>query len=269
VIITICHNNQNYGIDTKQFVDISIPYKFNGEQPNFYNVNPGHSTPLISGETIYSVGSGAGCNVTEISMNIHCTGTHTECVGHLLENPGDVGMVLKDIFFPAVLITVDTTQFVNTNETYHCSVNDNELVICKKSIQKQVNKWKEYQPQALIIRTTPNSEDKKFYQYTIHPPFFFTNDALRYIADLGIQHFVVDLPSIDRISDNGILGNHRLFWGDGENATGKVNPDSINTITELAFIPNEVLDGFYFLNIQLPHFECDAAPSRPILIKSI
>tara|TARA_B100001971_G_C17872635_1_gene374003 strand:- start:25 stop:633 length:609 start_codon:yes stop_codon:yes gene_type:complete len=201
-------------------------------------------------------------------MNIHCTGTHTECVGHLLENPGDVGMVLKDIIFPAVLITVNPTSFINTKESYHCSVQDNELVIYRKLIQKEVNKWKEHQPQALIIRTTPNTEDKQYYQYTINTPPFFTNDALRYIADLGIQHLVVDLPSIDRMSDNGILGNHRIFWGDGKNAKGEVNPDSINTITELAFISNKVLDGFYFLNIQLPHFACDAAPSRPILIKS-
>ena len=55
---------------------------------------------------------------------------------------------------------------------------------------------------------------------------------------------------------------------DLENTKEEVNPDSKNTITELTFIPNKVQDGFYFLNIQLPHFECDAAPSRPILIKS-
>ena len=52
-------------------------------------------------------------------MNIHCTGTHTECVGHLLENPGDVGMVLKDIMIPAVLITVDPSLFGETKESYH------------------------------------------------------------------------------------------------------------------------------------------------------
>ena len=90
MIISISHNKKNYRVDTKNSFDISIPYEFNGAQPNYYDVNPGQSTPLISGETIYSVESGAGCNVPEISMNIHCTGTHTECVGHLLENPGDV-----------------------------------------------------------------------------------------------------------------------------------------------------------------------------------
>ena len=269
MIINISHNNQNYKIDTKQLFDISIPYKFNGEQPNFYDVDPGHSTPLKLGERIYSVRSGAGCNVFEISMNIHCTGTHTECVGHLLENPGDIGIVLKDIILPAVLITVDPNSFVDTKESYHCLVDANEMVISRKSIQEEVKKWEGHQPQALIIRTTPNAENKKYYKYTINLPPFFTNDALRYISDTGIQHLVVDLPSIDRMSDNSILGNHRIFWGDGENAIGEVNPDSINTITELAFIPNKVLDGFYFINIQLPHFECDAAPSRPILIQSI
>jgi len=269
MIINIFYNNQDYRIDTKKSFDISIPYKFNGDQPNFYDVNPGQSSPLKSGETTYSVIAGAGCNVIEISMNIHCTGTHTECVGHLLENPGDVGMVLKDIIIPALLITVDPNSFIDTEELYHCSVNNSELVISSKSIHKEVEKWKEHQPKALIIRTTPNTEEKKYYQYTMNPPPFFTNDALKNITNLGIEHLVVDLPSIDRISDNGILGNHRIFWGDGKNAKGEVNSDSTKTITELAFITDDVLDGFYFLNIQLPHFECDAAPSRPILIKSI
>ena len=77
----------------------------------------------------------------------------------------------------------------------------------------------------------------------------------------------MDLPSIDRIEDNGILGNHRIFWGNCNNVRGEINPESTDTITELAFIEDDILDGFYFLNIQLPHFVCDAAPSRPILIK--
>jgi len=30
-----------------------------------------------------------------------------------------------------------------------------------------------------------------------------------------------------------------------------------------------VEDGFYFLEIQLPRFQCDAAPSRPMLMKPV
>ena len=269
MIISIYHNNQNYKINTKESIDISIPFNFNGEQPNFYDVNPGLLTPLKSGETTFSVSAGAGCNVAEISMNIHCTGTHTEGVGHLLENPGDIGMVLTDIMIPAILITVAPISFGDIKESYHCAVDDNEWVISRNAIQYEFEKWKELKPRALIIRTTPNIEEKKFFQFKKNIPPFFTNDALKYIYHLEIEHLIVDLPSLDRMSDNGILGNHRIFWGSGENVTGDVNPNSKNTITELVFIENNVQDGFYFLNIQLPHFVCDTAPSRPILIKSI
>ena len=59
---------------------------------------------------------------------------------------------------------------------------------------------------------------------------------------------------------------------DGDFGTGllgnfKLNINSKNTITELSYIPDVIVDGFYFINIQLPHFVCDAAPSRPLLYK--
>ena len=269
MIIQVSHNNQKYRVDTKRSIDISIPYNFNGAQPNFYDVKPGELIPLKFGEISYSVADGAGCNVPEISMNIHCTGTHTEHVGHLLEDPGDIGMVLKDILIPAVLITVNPKLFNASKESYHFSVNSNELVISAESISEKFGKWKDDNPQALIIRTLPNAEDKKHHQFAKTPPSFFTNDALELISILGIEHLIVDLPSIDRMSDNGILGNHRIFWGDGSNPKGEINPNSTKTITELTYIQDEVIDGFYFLNIQLPHFQCDAAPSRPILMKII
>jgi|TARA_B100001079_G_C16329539_1_gene478427 kynurenine formamidase len=268
VIISISHNKKDYRIDTKNSFDISIPYDFNGDQPNFYDVAEGQLKHLQSGGTIYSVAEGAGCNVSEVSLNIHCSGTHTECAGHLLANPGDVGMLLKDIMIPTVLITVNTSLFCNSGESYHCNVGDNEQIITKTIIQNEFKIWEEFQPRALVIRTTPNLNEKKYYRYSNHSPPFFSNDALRFIKGIGICHLVVDLPSIDRIEDNGILGNHRIFWGDGVDAKGEVNTESMGTITELAYIENNIPNGFYFLNIQLPHFVCDAAPSRPILLKA-
>ena len=268
MIISISHNKKDYRVDTKNSFDISIPYDFNGDQPNFYDVAEGQLKHLQSGGTIYSVAEGAGCNVSEVSLNIHCSGTHTECAGHLLANPGDVGMLLKDIMIPTVLITVNTSLFCNSGESYHCNVGDNEQIITKTIIQNEFKIWEEFQPRALVIRTTPNLNEKKYYRYSNHSPPFFSNDALRFIKDFGICHLVADLPSIDRMEDNGILGNHRIFWGDGVDAKGEVNTESMGTITELAYIENNIPNGFYFLNIQLPHFVCDAAPSRPILLKA-
>ena len=183
MIINIFHNNQNYRIDTKQFIDISIPYKFNGEQPNYYDVNPGQSTPLKSGETIFSVRSGAGCNVPEISMNIHCTGTHTECVGHLLENPGDIGVVLKDILIPTILITVNPKSFNDTNEYYHCPVKNNEFdhILCIEVLEHLPNPTEAIYEFSRILNvggtlilTAP------FNSLTHYAPFYFYNGFSKY-----------------------------------------------------------------------------------------
>jgi len=77
---------------------------------------------------------------------------------------------------------------------------------------------------------------------------------------------IVDVPSIDRLFDEGKLTNHRIFWkvkqGSFEtNAATRVT----STITELVYVPDEVADGEYLLNLQIAPFESDAAPSRPIL----
>ena len=37
------------------------------------------------------------------------------------------------------------------------------------------------------------------------------------------------------------------------------------TVTELAYVPDDVLDGCYLLNLQVAPFVADAAPSRPVL----
>ena len=53
---------------------------------------------------LWSVAEGASCNVPEIFMNIHCSGTHTESVGHLLEKSGDIGKILTQPFLSVILI---------------------------------------------------------------------------------------------------------------------------------------------------------------------
>ncbi|MDX1317391.1 MAG: cyclase family protein, partial [Xanthomarina gelatinilytica] len=56
---------------------------------------------------------------------------------------------------------------------------------------------------------------------------------------------------------------HNAFW----NTAGRTRMDA--TITEFIFVPNTVLDGTYFLNLQIAPFENDATPSKPILYKVI
>ena len=267
MIINIDHNNNNYSVDIDKSLDISIPYDFNGEQPNFYDVKKGKIEYLEASKIVYSVKEGASCNVAEIKMNIHCIGTHTECVGHLLKDSGHIGMILTDIFIPTILITLEPKLFFETADTYHCDVMKEELVIAYSSIYKYISMFKNNLPKALVIRTLPNNIQKKTFNYNKHMPPFFTSDAMKLIKKLNIQHLVVDLPSVDRMNDDGILGNHRIFWGNNDDSLQGLDYKSKNTITEFAFIPNSIKDGFYFLNIQIPNFICDAAPSRPLLFK--
>ena len=96
---------------------------------------------------------------------------------------------------------------------------------------------------------------------------FLTLDAGRFLVDVGVQQLVVDLPDIDPSDDDDAA--HRIFWGlpDGSrrlaDATG-----AHRTLTELAWIPNRAAAGPYLLDLQIPAFRLDTAPSRPILLRA-
>ena len=96
-------------------------------------------------------------------------------------------------------------------------------------------------------------------------PCFFSIEAMEYIVSLGVKHLLVDSPSVDRLFDEGHLSVHNIFW---ETKGKKLNPSAQNkTITEMIFVPNFLENGHYLLNLQIPAFVSDAAPSRPILYK--
>ncbi len=84
---------------------------------------------------------------------------------------------------------------------------------------------------------------------------------MEYLVELGIEHLLIDLPSVDKEKDNGALLAHKTFW----NYDGELRKSA--TITEFIFVPNHILDGTYFLNLQVAPFENDASPSRPVLYK--
>ena len=86
-------------------------------------------------------------------------------------------------------------------------------------------------------------------------------EAAQYLVNKGVDHLLIDLPSVDREKDGGALLCHKVFW----NFDGKLRKHA--TITELIYVPNTVKDGTYFLNLQVAPFENDASPSRPVLYK--
>jgi kynurenine formamidase len=138
------------------------------------------------------------------------------------------------------------------------------LVITKIQIE---NALKFQKSEALIIRTLPNLETKKSKNYSKTNPPYLSEEAAIFIREIGIQHLLIDLPSVDREEDEGKLLAHKAFWNVKD--VTNLNEDArMNcTITEMIYVEDEIQDGNYMLNLQIASFENDASPSKPILYK--
>ena len=91
--------------------------------------------------------------------------------------------------------------------------------------------------------------------------------AAIFIREKGIQHLLIDLPSVDKEHDEGKLLAHKAFWNVKD--VNQVNEDArfTCTITEMIYVNEEIQDGSYILNLQFASFENDASPSKPVLYK--
>ena len=277
-------NNQTYKIDAKNPLSIAIPMQFNGTQPNAYGVEQASSKPCEADELVGDTRRGGSVNFEQYKFIPHCNGTHTECVGHITHERISVNNCLQDAFILANLISITPEKASKTDETYAFELNDDDLLITRRAIEKALNNLKsqisnlksadvkttENLPQGLIIRTLPNEETKLSQTYLEKVPPFFSIEAMKFIRELDINHLLCDLPSIDRIFDEGKLVNHRFFWN-VELGKFDINDKTLihNTITELIYVPTEIADGNYLLNLQIAPFASDASPSRPVLFEII
>ena len=246
-------------------VDLSIPLRFNGPQPNAFGVEPATAKACAYGDLVGDTRRGGSCNFEQITLIPHCNGTHTECVGHITHERISVRHCLTDVLVSAKLITIEPQPAIESGESYAVSFGDKDLIITRRSLEQALSSNKF---DALVVRTLPNEDSKLTRVYTDSTTPYFTTDAMEFIVSLGVQHLLVDLPSIDRMSDEGKLSNHRIFWNVDQGSV-KVKADTRmnSTITELIYVPNNAEDGNYMLNLQIAPFESDAAPSRPVLFK--
>ena len=85
------------------------------------------------------------------------------------------------------------------------------------------------------------------------------------LVSRGIQHLVTDLPSVDRLEDDGLPTAHRIFFGLPTRSTRLDEATRAQcTITELAWFPDALADGPCAVQLQIPAFGGDAVPSRPL-----
>lgn len=261
--LTLALDGRDYAVDLAAMVDISTPVRFDDSREGPFGASPAKSEPLRSGKFVGSVALGGSCNCAIHTFCAHTSGTHTECVGHILQQPVHICDVLRHAnaaLLPATLITVQT-QLVASPAGGQDGTFDR--VITRHDVSAALATETPVFLQAVIVRTRHgrrNAEDR-------NPPVapYFAAHAIRYLVEMGVQHLLTDLPSLDR-EDNVELSNHRIFWEAGPRGReGNAAANCVRTVTELIHVPDKVKDGPYLLNLQVAAFAADAAPSRPLL----
>lgn len=258
---------------TGQVHDLSIPLRFGDEQLECFGAAPAREQALEAGSFVGDVRRGGSCNCSTYTITAHCNGTHTECVGHITSERLSVRDLANEILSVALLISVEPAPARQTSESTTPAPKSGDFMITRAALKAAVSKLDALLPgaelasRALVIRTLPNEGAKRLRRYSEQPAPYFSAEAMQWIVAQGIEHLVVDLPSLDRAEDEGNLTAHRIFWNVPPRATS-IGRDTRRqaTVTELAYVPSEVADGLYLLNLQVAPFAADAAPSRPMLI---
>lgn len=239
-------NELLYTVDLSKPLDISIPLEATKNNPLAWYLEAPKIEPVKLDNWVAKVSEGASVNFNNVYFNPHAHGTHTECVGHISEKFYSVNEVLKEFFFLSEVISV-IPETLGKDEVI-TGIQIKSLLAGKR-------------PEALIIRTLPNSSSKRSRKYSHTNWPYLTEDAAQYMHDLGIKHLLIDLPSVDKEKDEGALLAHKAFWNYPK------EPRLDATITEFIYVPNKIKDGSYLLNLQIASFVNDATPSKPILYK--
>lgn len=238
-------NGRNYEWDSSKGHDISIALSSKPDTASAWYVAPVKIEPVRTEQFIGSVKEGGSVNFNNITFNPHGNGTHTECVGHISNEFYSINKCLKEFFFSCQLVSVTLRK------------DGDDRIITRPQIEELLKEKEACK--ALVIRTMPNDNAKTKRQYSDTNPAYLEAAVVELLKERGIDHLLIDLPSVDRELDGGILAAHHAFWEYPE------NPNLKRTITEFIYADSNIPDGFYLLNLQIASLENDASPSKPIL----
>jgi kynurenine formamidase len=231
-------------------IDLAVPLDFHGSQPSAYGVPRASARPYSGDGFVLDTRAGGPCNCEILELVPHCHGTHTESVGHLTVERLPISAVLPEPFSPCSVITLEPA-----GRQIGVAALERALALTDPDFLE-----------ALVVRTLPNSADKATRRWEDAGTPYFTPEAMTLVRERQVNHLLVDLPSLDPLRDEGRLTAHRIFWGmppgSREVPTG---PAALRTVTEMIYVPDEVPDGSYLLELQLPRLVSDAVPSRPLL----
>jgi len=228
--------------------DLAIPLAFDGAGPLAFGAAPAKSDPLTMPGFSGRVAGGASCNASVLTVTPHGNGTHTESIAHVADGGPPVPGLIVGGWMPARLASVEAATGAIGAEALAGALADARADGCA----------------AFVLRTRPNDARKLSRTYGDgEQPAWLAAGAAQAIADAGIEHLLVDLPSLDRLDDPA-LPAHRAFFGLAGDAPKAARRRA--TVTEFVYAPEELPDGLYLVEIQAPRWQLEAVPSRPLAL---
>lgn len=236
---------KRYQADLSQPIDLSLVLRNGLDNPNCFWAPPVEFSPVLAGDFVGSTERGGPVNFFNVRLNPHGNGTHTECVGHIARKRYVLHACLREHHFLAKVVSL-----------YPRPTDNGDRVIFRDQMEEV---FRAGEAEALVLRTLPNDDLKKTRNYSGANPPYLHHEAVAFLVECGVQHLLLDLPSVDREEDGGQLLAHRAFWQ---------YPHAVRercTITEMIFVPDAVKDGYYLLNLQTASLDLDVSPSKPVL----
>lgn len=251
MLATYPYHEHTFSFDPAAPLDISLPLAPGEQQVNCFWAEPVQFEVIRVGSFVGSVAAGGSTNYQRVHLTPHGNGTHTECYGHISpDSAATLNRCLRRFLFVARLVSVPARLQPNGDE-----------VVLLEDVRRELAAGPQagLHPEALILRTLPNLPAKRTRHYSGTNPTYLEPALAEYLVEQGVEHLLLDLPSVDREEDAGQLLAHHAFWCyPHATRTGA-------TITELIFVPDAVQDGLYLLNLQVTSLELDASPSKPVL----
>jgi arylformamidase len=246
-----------FEVDFNAATSLALPLDFDAAHPQHFGAPPAASTPFRVGNFEGAVARGASCNCQRIALIPHCNGTHTESASHLTLQQRPLHEFVPAGPMNAVLLTVLPEGSAATTDDSRPGPGATDRLITRSALLAAWSRSGAAGPQALLLRTGTAWGD--------NAPPYLSQQFMQELVARGIEHLVTDLPSVDRLEDDGMLTAHRIFFGLPERSTNLAAACRAHcTITELAQFPQHLLDGPCALQLQIPAFSGDAVPSRPL-----
>lgn len=221
---------------------------------------------MRAGSFIGDTRQGGSCNASELNLNPHCHGTHTECLGHVVDRRVHIMDVAPSGLLSAQLISLPALRPAKTTERLPRAARKGDQILTLDAVRQALG-GQPLASDALIVRTLPNPAAKRNWRYTDSGDYpYFSVDAMCFIRDAGVQHLLIDTPSLDRLDDDGALELHRIFWClsmRGRRVSRGARMAA--TVTEMIYVDDKVSDGAYWLSLQPAPFSGDASPSNPVI----